>query len=47
MKPERDATRCTRPDCEREATTATPDGPLCRSHADDLARELRGGGRVE
>ena len=39
MKPERDPVTCAR--CDREATTATPEGPLCREHADELAEELR------
>jgi len=43
MKPERDPVRCSRHDCDSEATTATPEGPLCPVHADDLAREMNGG----
>lgn len=35
---ERDAVTCC--SCDREAEVATPAGPLCREHADDLAEQM-------
>ena len=40
MKPERDAEMCVNPNCPEEATTATPEGAMCRECAALLASDL-------
>lgn len=37
-KPERDPEICAV--CDEEGSVATPEGPMCPEHADDLARDL-------
>lgn len=37
MKPERDPTLCSNPNCPDEATTATPEGAMCDECAALLA----------
>lgn len=41
MKPDLDALGCAWGDCEDDARVATPGGPMCRPHANELARAER------
>jgi len=43
MKPDRDPEVCVRCDdgSEDDDLVATPEGPLCQDHADELAEDIR------